>query len=329
MLLLLKFWVVASTCPSYECMASEPNFANSDECLIKLNNTIYVRSCSNDETCEGLGNKGHFCELIPPTVFPGSYCDHLVVCNGSCRDGVCIGKQIGEVCFHSNSCDPGLTCYDHVCRPLILEGYFGCRSDWDCAFGLFCANNSTCQPLFSLPDNTAVECLEVFSTACRSNYCKNQFCITPILDFDKSPVYCSITDECFEKSTRISSYVSCDCMYSNTNKSACNTASNKWPVTKHFELKRLWLLNPANQICNTSTKFEKGCLLRAATHSFAEQFIYYMVLAERYHQVYGAQDCVAEFFIPKFQLDDDEDEDLDDSGMWGIEVALLGVAVIV
>jgi hypothetical protein len=270
------------------------------------NNTYFIKPCEDDRVCAQV-NGTYVCQRQTVQVYPGDYCDTYNVCVTSCEHNLCVGLKEGDKCTATELCEPGLACLKEVCRELIEVEVSGCKVDSDCDYGLACDLQGECVRVFSLDDYSIVPCPESWNAICKSNFCMSHYCITPQLDLNQIPINCTAPAECLEYNHLIYDSVSCDCTYANNGLTTCSTPANKWPLTKYSALKRSWLLNPLIERCNSARRLEESCVSRAADEQFAEEFRYYKALAELYHRLYGAEECVFNYFMPAVHSDNDED----------------------
>lgn len=241
------------SCASYSCSrVPGPYCLGSGQ-----SNTFYASACPSGTYCskEGLctSTKEKYEDI---QAFPGENCNTLTQCKfGTCEEGLCKGKPLGDLCKEHAECAVGLRCHN-TCKKLFNKGERGCITDLDCTLNTGC-NYGECTQYFTVKPNEKIEKCELNSNyLCKSAMCDKGKCLEE--QFAKEyPKECISDYECQSNG---GFFTGCMCGMNPNGKSYCLPFPGDSIGKEYFHLLDQWINSHSIHKCNTARRFALHCM---------------------------------------------------------------------
>lgn len=305
-------------CPAYHCGDSTAECAIGD-----VNSTSYtVSPCSNfTEDCPvPKPYESSACVPISAEVpcsmckFPNESCKSDSECyTGQCTDSVCQGKSLGDECVTSGDCNPGLSCFNYACGPVIEVNQTGCSQEFDCVNSATCDLRSrTCVPYYSAPPRKFVgdcDCDSNISKTCASSFCvclqgpniSSGVCLTSPVS-PQLPRACSVNSDCGGVASDGRIYNSdCTCGFNGQGQRYCELFPADKPFLSYLDLLREFYASPMlNSTCNVNARLSQDCLEKVKGADWVNQFNRANLLVKQYPLIQSNPDCIKQTFTSEF-----------------------------
>lgn len=305
LLLLIKAcWISAEVCKKYVCSKLEEEnciFNNEAEGIVELqkckDELQFCPFMSSQEEVKCTSREG-----FHPRSFPGGVCEDDSGCiAGSCIEGVCSSKQLGEQCKDNTECAYGLTCKKSgdllICQTQLEEGE-ACENDFECKNTHGCSLGK-CVPYLSLPVGASIDqnprnALPV----CKSGlYYKGKCSL--LTNVGNNPIECSNDNPCkykLDDDSQVEVPEFCTCGKNPLGVKICKLGNDNSEWTEFLNTLKTLLENTDN--CNT---LERGVCMSHLRQSGREiqEYIAARTKVLRYHELAGADDCVVNIFFPE------------------------------